>query len=134
MNEPRIIPVGEEPPPLDDEPRHNGAGPRRDNPKGKAGSAKRRTGERFAVLNAFVDFTLAALSRNEIAVWLTLYRDTRDGTARTAMTDLARRAGCDKRTVVRVVKSLEARGLLKVVHRGGFRCGASRYHVRSLVT
>lgn len=35
-------------------------------PKGKAG--KRSVGERFHVLNNFIDFTLAELSRVEIAV------------------------------------------------------------------
>ena len=34
--------------------------------------SRRRTGNRFALLNAFVDFTLAGLTRNQIAVWLVL--------------------------------------------------------------
>ena len=90
-------------------------------------------GERFRILNNFVDFTLAELSRAEIAVWLVLYRDTRDGTARTSMVDLARRAGCSRRAVVTAVKALEKLGLIKIVHRGGIRRGPSRYCVRSLV-
>jgi hypothetical protein len=97
----------------------------RDEPKGK-------TGERFAVFNAFVDFALAELSRREIAVWLVLYRDTRDGTARTSYDDLARRAGLNRRNVGRAVKRLEQLGLLKVVHRGGLRRGASRYRVKGI--
>lgn len=94
--------------------------------------AKGKTAERFAVLNAFVDFTLTDLSRREIAVWLVLYRDTRDGTARTSYDDLARRAGLNRRNVGRAVRRLEARGLVKVVHRGGLRRGVSRYRVRGL--
>jgi hypothetical protein len=101
-------------------------------PKGKTG--KRSAGERFRVLNNFVDFTLSELNRAEIAVWLILYRDTRDGTARTGMADLTRRAGCAKRNAVRAVQRLEKLGLLKVVHRGGFRRGVSRYRVNPLVT
>ncbi|MHB1426378.1 MAG: helix-turn-helix domain-containing protein [Gemmataceae bacterium] len=93
-------------------------------PKGKAG--KRSAGERFRVLNNFVDFTLAELSRAEIAVWLVLYRDTRDGTARTSYDDLARRAGCDRRNVGRAVHRLEQLGLLQVVHRGGLRKGQGK--------
>jgi hypothetical protein len=124
---PRIIPVGEEPPPFDSRPPK----PRKPTP-GKAsepkGSAhKRKAAGRFRVLNSFVDFTLAELSRAEIAVWLILYRDTRDGEAQTAMADLARRAGCVKRSVARAVQRLEALGLLKVVRRGAFRRGASVY-------
>jgi predicted transcriptional regulator len=126
---PCIIPVGEEPPPMDASPSvpHPGRG----KPKGKPAGAKSKAGERFGVLNAFVDFALAGLSRAEVAVWLILFRDTRDGTARTSYDDLARRAGCNRRNVGRAVRRLERRGLLKVVHRGGLRRGASRYRVRA---
>jgi hypothetical protein len=84
-HDPRIIPVGSELPPMESRPErlckptHGKAS----EPKGKAG--KRPAGERFHVLNNFVDFTLAELSRAEIAVWLILYRDTRGGTARTGI-------------------------------------------------
>ncbi len=130
--EPRIIPVGGELPPMESGPER----PRKPipgkagEPKGKA--SKRSAGERFRVLNNFVDFTLAELSRAEIAVWLILYRDTRDGTARTGMADLARRAGCDRSTIFRALRRLERIGLLKIVHRGGLGKGVSRYRVRPL--
>jgi hypothetical protein len=130
----RIIPVGGELPPM--EPRSerlcNPMPSKASAPKGKAG--KRSVGERFRVLNNFVDFTLAELSRAEIAIWLILYRDTRDGTARTGIADLARRAGCAKRNAVRAVQRLEKLGLVKAIHRGGFRRGVSRYRVKPLVT
>jgi hypothetical protein len=99
---------------------------------GKASKPKGKPGDRFAVLNAFVDFALSALSRRDIAVWLVLYRDTRDGTARTSYDDLARRAGLNRRNVARAVRRLEQLGLLKVVYRGGLRRGPSRYRVRAL--
>src|SRR5262245_4321423 len=127
---PRIIPVGQEPPPMEGpEPAPSGNGRQR-HQGGERGKAKGKTGERFAVLNAFVDFALAELSRAEIAVWLVLYRDTRDGTARTSYDDLARRAGLNRRTVGRAIRKLEQRGLVKIVHRGGLGRGVSRYHVR----
>lgn len=122
---PRIIPVGAEPPPL-----HLQNGDSR--PAGGEGTPKRKAGDRFGILNRFVDFTLAGLSRGEIAVWLILFRDCRDGTARTSMDDLARRAGCDRATVFRAIRGLERRGLVKVVHRGGLGKGPSRYRVRPL--
>jgi hypothetical protein len=131
MTPPHIIPVGEEPPPMDPKPAPSGNG-RHSNRGREQGKAKGKAGERFAVLNAFVDFGLADLSRAEIAVWLVLYRDTRDGTARTSYDDLARRAGLNRRNVGRAVRQLEARGLVKVVHRGGLRRGVSRYRVRGL--
>jgi DNA-binding MarR family transcriptional regulator len=84
------------------------------------------------VLNAFVDGSMAGLSRSETAVWLVLYRDCRDGTARTGMADIARRAGCDKRTVVRAVHRLERYGLVQVVRRGGLGRGPSVYRVRGV--
>jgi hypothetical protein len=132
--EPRIIPVGGELPPMESRPERpcKPTLGKASEPKGKAG--KRSAGERFRVLNNFVDFTLTELSRAEIAVWLILYRDTRDGTARTGMADLARRAGCAKRNAVRAIQRLEKLGLVKIVHRGGFRRGVSRYRVKPLVT
>ena len=132
-HDPRIIPVGAELPPM--EPRSERISTptpgKASEPKGKAG--KRSAGERFRALNTFVDFTLAELSRAEIAVWLILYRDTRDGTARTGMADLARRAGCSRRAVVSAVQKLEKVELLRIVHRGGIHRGPSRYRVRPLV-
>jgi hypothetical protein len=113
MTHSRILAVGEEPPPMDpesagDRPGRNGEV--RGKPKGKPTG---KAGERFAVLNAFVDFSVADLSRAEIAVWLVLYRDTRDGTARTSYDDLARRAGLNRRNVGRALRRLEESGLLK---------------------
>jgi predicted DNA-binding transcriptional regulator len=99
----------------------------------RKGSAKRTAaGQRFKVVNTFVDFTLRTLRRNEIAVWLILWRDTRDGIARTAQADIARRAGITDRTVRRSIGKLERSGLVQVVRRGGINSGASTYRVRPL--
>ncbi len=55
---------------------------------------RKYTLERFQVLNDFVDHGLAELSRSEIAVYMTLFRDTRPtGLARTSLTELSRRGG-----------------------------------------
>lgn len=99
-------------------------------PKGKA--ARRTAGDRFRVLNAFADFTLAGLSRNEIAVWLLLWRDTRDGTARTSQADLARRAGVSDRTIRNTLGRLASKRLLRVVRRGGIGRGASAYRIHAI--
>ncbi len=107
---PAIIPVGGELPPLDLTPGSPNNG-RTGHQAEERGRPKGKTGERFAVLNAFVDFALANLTRGEIAVWLVLYRDTRDGTARTSYDALARRAGLNRRNVGRAVRRLEGRGL-----------------------
>ncbi len=92
-----------------------------------------KTADRFAAFNAFVDCTLAGLTRNEIAVWLVLYRDTKpDGTARTGQTDIARRAGISVRSVRRGIEGLRKRELAKRVYQGGIGRGASAYRIRPL--
>jgi len=104
----------------------------RDRTKAKGKAAGRKAADRFAVLNNLVDFTAATLNRAELLVWLTLYRDTKDGTAATSQADIARRTGLCKRTVQLTTARLEAAGLLKRVHRGGLRRGTSRYRVFGL--
>jgi len=56
-HDPRIIPVGAELPPMEPRPErsHKPTPGKASEPKGKAG--KRSAGERFRVLNNFVDFT-----------------------------------------------------------------------------
>ena len=121
------IPVGQEPPPLhQDQDRQQRRHQEADKAKGKAAG-------RFAVLNAFVDFTMQELSRAEVLVWLALFRDTKaDRQARTSQADLARRAGMNVGTVKRAVAGLRRRGLLAVVFRGSLRRGPSAYRVRPL--
>ena len=110
--------------------RHNGQSSAGHRSKAKEPNDKRKAAaDRFAVLNNFIDFTMAVLTRNELAVWLVLYRDSRDGIARTAQSDIARRAGVTRRTVVRVLQRLEGLKLLKTVHQGGMRRGVSIYRV-----
>ena len=100
-------------------------------PKGKAN--RRKTGNRFAVLNSFLDMTAGGLTRAELLTWLILYRDTKpDGTARTAQADIGRRAGANDRTVRRALTRLGAFGLVRIMWQGGFRKGASVYAVEPL--
>ena len=101
------------------------------NATGSPGKRK-TTGRRFEVLNSFVDETLSTLCRGDIAVWLILYRDTRDGTARTAQSDIGRRSGLSVRGVRKALLRLEKLGLLKIVYRGGLNRGMSRYRVLPL--
>ena len=92
---------------------------------------RRKTADRFGVVNAFLDFTAAGLSRAEALTWLVLWRDTKpDGTARTSQADLARRIGADRSTVKRAVAALVKAGLLAVVYRGSLRRGPSAYRVQ----
>lgn len=128
---PRILRVGEEPPPMRQPDASAGAGPPRTKvtqPKGK-----RLSRGRFLCINAFLDVTLAGLDRAELAVWLLLWRDTKpDGLARTSQEDLARRAGCNARTVRRALAALQTAGLVAVVRRGGLPRRMSVYRVQPL--
>lgn len=93
-------------------------------------SRKRRSKLRFETMNAFVDDGMKLLSPHESTVWLVLFRDTKpSGTARTAVDDIAHRAGIGRRTVLRALKRLEHLRMLRVVRRGGINRGPSTYAV-----
>lgn len=94
-----------------------------------------RTGNatgRFGEFNGFVDFTIRQLSGNEIKVWLTLFRDTRNGTAQTSLKSIAERAGVCVKTVQRMMERLKKKGLVRVVRTGSLGHGASSYRVQNL--
>ena len=97
--------------------------------KAKDPPERRRTRDRFGVLNAFVDCSIADLTRAEALTWLVLYRDTRNGTARTSAADVARRIGTSRRTVTDALAGLRRRGLVKLVYRGGMNRGTSVHRV-----
>ena len=93
---------------------------------------RQQGGRRFAMLNSFVDCTLATLPRTDALVWLVLFRDAHGDTAKSAQAYIASRAGVCKRTVGAAVKRLAALGLLVVIHQGGLNRGLSIYRLRSL--
>jgi hypothetical protein len=83
------------------------------------------------VLNGFVDGGMGTLPRAAALTWVCLWRDTKpDGLARSAVTDLARRIGGDRSTVIRALRLLGERGRLDVVRRGGLGRGVSVYRVK----
>src|SRR5690348_14547199 len=91
---------------------------------------KGKAGERFRVLNAFIDFTLGDLNRGEIVCWLILFRDTRDGVATTSQTSIARRAGISDRAVRKALGRLVKKGLVQIVKQGRIGAGPSTYRIR----
>ena len=100
-------------------------------PTGRKPSHK-ATRDRFAVLNEFVDLSLQGLTKAEIGTWLVLYRDTRNGTAKTSQAYIAKRLGVSSRSVRNAISKLAALGLLVVVYQGGLNKGLSVYRVASL--
>jgi hypothetical protein len=126
-NDPRILPGCTVLPPMEPATLSAGRTTGTSKAKGKA------VGQRFKVLNTFIDFTMGSLSRGEALVWLVLYRDTKaDGTATTSVADLARRIGAYPSTVKRAVKALHGAGLLTLIYRGSLRHGPSKYRVHPL--
>lgn len=98
--------------------------------KGRNQSSTKAMGGRFQTINAFVDVTLRDMRRNDIAVWLLLWRDTKsNGLAKTSQVDLARRAGVSTKSIERAVRRLTDRGLLRLIRRGGVGHGPSTYRV-----
>ena len=91
-----------------------------------------RTKQRFREFNAFIDATLASLTRAEAVVWLILWRDCKpDGLTRTSQADLARRGGMSTKAVKLAVRSLTTKGLLRVVRKGNGIIGPSLYGLKS---
>ena len=88
-----------------------------------------RPGDRFRLLNGLADFHLAGLTKGEVKVWLVLFRDARDGVARTGQADLARRCGLSVRGVQKVLARLAGKGLVAVTRRGRLGAGPSSYRI-----
>ena len=87
------------------------------------------TSNRFHEINAFVDYSMMDLSRAEALTWLVLWRDTKDGTVQTSMSDVARRINASRRRVVDAIAKLTRRGMLEVLYRGGLKRGMNEYRV-----
>jgi hypothetical protein len=79
--------------------------------------------------NRFLDVTARGLRPAEIVVWVMLWRDERGGTARTAVSALARRAGLSVSTVKRALRTLRRGGHVVVVTRGTLNTGPSVYRL-----
>jgi hypothetical protein len=89
---------------------------------------------RFKLLNEFIDQTLQQLTPRQVAVWLCLFRDSRNGTATAAQSYIATRCGLQRPTVSTTIGELEALGLVVTIHRGGINRGLSRYRVCAVIS
>ena len=75
--------------------------------------------QRWTHFNRLIDFEQRHLSDSEFRVLLTLFRDSKNGIARTAQSDLARRTGKCRGTVVRAIKKLVEKGFIEIARQGG---------------
>jgi len=87
-------------------------------------------GDRWSMLNTFVDAVMRGAGDAELRVWLVLYRDARGSLAQAGMTDIARRAGLSRRGVVKAINALKARGLLEVTVRGTINGRPNTYRLK----
>ena len=106
---------------------------RKNGTKRSAGSTPKRSGQRFKMLNDFVDISMQDMTPRQIAVWLCLFRDSRAGVATAAQAYIAKRCGLKRPTVSTTISELEALGLVTTLHRGGINRGLSRYRVNGII-
>ena len=87
------------------------------------------TGDRWQTFNRIIDDILAPLTNAEARALMILFRDARADIARTAQSDIARRAGVSRRAIVDALQSLKQRGLIEIIRRGNLRNGVSEYRI-----
>jgi hypothetical protein len=93
----------------------------------------KRDANRWHDLNQFVDITMRDLKPRQVAVWLTLFRDSRNGVASVSQVYLGERCGLQRPTVSTAIKELEALGLVTTIHTGGVGRGVSKYRVQKII-
>jgi hypothetical protein len=89
----------------------------------------KRDGNRWNELNQFIDVTIRDLAPRQAAVWLCLFRDSRNGVASVSQVYIGERCGLRRPTVSTAIGELEALGLVTTIHAGGVGRGVSKYRV-----
>ena len=93
----------------------------------------KRDANRWHELNNFIDITMRDLKPRQVAVWLTLFRDSRNGVASVSQVYIGERCGLRRPTVSTSIKELEALGLVTTIHTGGVGRGVSKYRVQNTI-
>lgn len=98
--------------------------------KKPSGGKSAATSGRFQTMNEFVDYSARLVDTTAQAVWMVLFRETKpNGLACISHSQIAKRIGSCRRTVVRASQHLEDAKLITVVHRGGLTGVTSSYRV-----
>jgi predicted transcriptional regulator len=88
---------------------------------------------RMHQFNYIMDNIARTVGKVEFKVLMGLFRDTkRNGTARTAQTDLATRLDLSRKAVGEALVRLEDRGLVKRLKKGSPKSGPSQYRLLTL--
>lgn len=96
---------------------------------GNAPAATRRSGDRWAAFNSFMDVIAPRLTLAERAVWLVMFRHARDGVVQTSERQLATAARIDKATAGRALRQLVELGLAWPVMKSRSKECTSRYGI-----
>ena len=102
-------------------------------PKTTSKKTPKRDANRWHHLNQFIDITMRDLKPRQVAVWLTLFRDSRNGVASVSQVYIAERCGLQRPTVSTAIGELEALGLVSTIHTGGVGRGVSKYRVHHMI-
>lgn len=103
-----------------------------DKPTQKAKAKSSETANRFSTLNALIDYLMVDLTRAELATWLVLYCDTRDGVVQASIDAIAKRTGTSRQHTQKAITSLQQRRLIEQIKKGAINHGASIYRVKPL--
>ncbi len=101
--------------------------------KPKKKSPKTYAQERWMLINNFIVNSASQLKRSEMLVWLMLFRNSREGTVAMSQRNIAKLTGIRVDNINIAIKGLKQKGLVKVVHQGGYRHGMSRYRLRGRI-
>jgi hypothetical protein len=87
----------------------------------------RRSGDRWAALNTFVDVIAPRLTLVERAVWLVMFRYARNGVCDTSERAIATQARIDKASAGKALRRLVEMGLVWPVFKSSTKGTSSRY-------
>ena len=98
-------------------------------PKGLARTANNVT--RWATLNQFVDLVAPVIAKNEVLVWLLLFRHSRNGTVETSERRIASALRLTRTSAGRALRGLTAGGFVWPMYRSSSKGACSKYGLHS---
>lgn len=89
--------------------------------------ATRKSADRWATLNEFVDVIAPAITKTEAVVWLLLFRHAKGGVVETSERAVATALQLKKFSAGRAIRGLVAKGLVWPIHRSATKAVGSKY-------
>lgn len=95
----------------------------------KPATKKKKSGDRWARLNTFVDLTMRKITNSETSVWVYLFRHERNGTVDGSVRQIATATGLSIPGAHAALKRLIDRGLVEVLRKSRHHGEASVYRL-----